>query len=131
MDIETELERLASSLFDAKRREDAAKTERVTLEEQIAAQIETAANGSKTVPIGNGLKITVKRAMGYKVDIDGLRESTLSEIPITFSEPVPAMPMFDQKRYEALVEADSNAAALMAKYVTAVPKKPSVTIKFA
>ena len=132
--MQESLEVLAGKFYDAKKAENAAKEARIAIEEQIAEQIETAVNGSKTVDAGNGLKITVKRAMRYKADVDAIRSGdVVSEdlMPLKMTPPVPATYVFDPKRYGALVAENPTAAASLAKFVTVTPAKVAVSIKLA
>jgi len=127
------LEELVGKLFDAKRREEAAKDERIEVETAIASQIETAVNGSKTVSAGNGMKITVKRAMSYKVDVERIRALKIPEddLPIKYVPAIPAGWEFDAKLYEDILEDSPDVARELAQFVTATPRKPSVTVKLA
>lgn len=122
------LSELTGKLFDAKRREDAAKAERIEAEEQIAALVETPENGSKTVDAGNGIKVTVKRAIGYKADVDAIRALGLDDdcMPVKL---VPASYAFDEKAYELIRAARPDVAAALADCVVATPRKVSVTMK--
>jgi len=132
MDTETpSIYELACILADAKREEGTAKKKRISCEEQIAALIETADNGSKTVDAGDGLKVTVKRALGYAVDVDAIRSLDLPEgvIPLKLTDPVEAMYVFDQKAYENIVENHPDVAAKLADCITSKPRKVSVTLK--
>ena len=124
------LAELAPKLYDAKRREYAAKKERIALEEQIAMLVETGDKGSKTVDAGEGLKVFVKRDLSYKADIDNLcavaKSLNAQEAPIKV---VPETLAFDDKVYEAMRESNPVLFAEFAKHVTVTPKKVSVTLK--
>ena len=126
------LAELAPKLYDAKRREDAAKKERIALEEQIASLVETGDKGSKTVDAVDGLKLVVKRDLNYKADIDKLcavaKSLNADESPIKV---VPESLAFDNKVYEFMRESNPVLFAEFAKYVTVTPKKVSVTLKLA
>ncbi|WP_309382044.1 hypothetical protein [Cerasicoccus frondis] len=126
------LSELSRKLFEAKQAENTAKAKRVEVEEQIASQVETSANGSKTVDSGDGLRVTVKRALGYKVNVEAMRESGLPDemLPLKQTDPVPAGYVFDQKAYERII-ADPTAATKLAEFVEVTPRKPTVTIKVA
>lgn len=127
MGKEVTLEELANQLFDAKQRENAARDERIAVEEKIAELVETAANGSKTVPVGNGLKITVKRGLSYKANIDAIRNlDNVAGLPIKL---VPAEWVFDEKEYERILMDEPKKAAILAKHVEVKPKKVAVTLK--
>jgi hypothetical protein len=130
-----ELTNLAEQLWDAKRAEDEAKTKRIEAEEKIAALIQTEESASKTIPIGGGLKITVKRGLNYKADMDALRNMALmaedaeAELPVKLTDPIPAGYIFDEDAYEALKESHPDFFAEIAQHVTVTPKKVSVTLK--
>jgi len=119
---------LVGHLYDAKRIEDSAKADRIAAEEAIAALVETPENGSKTVDAGNGVKVTVKRALGYKADVEALRGLDLPEdaLPLKL---VPASYEFDTKKYENIRDHRPDIASALAQHVTTVPRKVSVTLK--
>ena len=128
-----DLNTLAKNLFDARRDEEKAKKARIAAEEAIAALVKTGDNETKTVDAGDGLKVVVKRAMGYKADVDAIRALNIPAevMPILPTAPVPAGYAFDEARYEALREEHPDVFAKLAKCVTATPKKVSVTLKLA
>ena len=128
-----ELEQLAGELATAKRMEAEAKEARIKAEEAIAALVETGENGSKTVSAGAGLKVTVKRSLIIKADVDGIRTLDLPEgvVPLRMTDPQPAGYEFDKKAYENIVENHPDVAAKLASFVTVVPAKVSVTLKIA
>ena len=121
-----ELSELAGKLYDAKRAEDAAKEARIAIEEQIAKLVPTAENGSKTVDAGEGLKVTVKRAMGYKADVDAIRNLNMDDAPLKLTPPKYEL---DPKAYELLATKDPQRFNVIAKHVQAVPRKVAVTLK--
>ena len=130
------LEQLATELYEAKKAEESAKARRIEVEEAIAAQVETGDNGSKTVNAG-ALKLTVKRGMIYKANVDAIREIGETEmpngtaLPLKFVPPQPATYEFDEKAYESLRSAAPEAFAKLARFVTAKPRKVSVELKLA
>jgi len=125
------LEDLAIALATIKREEDATKSRRIEIEEQIAALVETPLNGSKTVKAGDGLKVTVKRELGYKADIDAIRNLPIPEevMPLKMTEPKPAGFVFDKKAYEDIIENHPDVAVKLAEYVTVTPRKVQVALK--
>ena len=127
------IKELAEKLYDAKKTEKAAKETRIECEEAIAALVETGDNGSKTVSAGEDLKVTVKRALGYKADVDAIRALNIAEevMPLKLTDPVPGMYVFDEKAYEALKDDHPDVFAIVATTVDVVPRKVSVTIKLA
>jgi hypothetical protein len=119
------IETLAQELYDAKRAEDAATAARIAVEERVAALVETGDNGSKTVEAG-ALKVTVKRALSYKADLDNLR--LIAGAPLKL---VPEKSALDEKAYEKLRTADPALFATVAEFVTVTPRKVSVELKLA
>jgi hypothetical protein len=139
------IETLAQELYDAKRAEDAATAARISVEERIAALIETGDNGSKTVEAG-ALKVTVKRALSYKADLENMR--LIAGAPIKFvpakaalddkafeklreSNPALFATVLDEKAYEKLRTSDPALFATVAEFVTVTPRKVSVELKLA
>ena len=114
---------------ESKKLENKAKADRIAAEELIAMLVDSDINGSATVQAGD-MRVTVKRGMGYKADVEGLR--TLDcDVPLKETPPIPAGYEFDQKRYEILCESDELLANRLAEFVEAKPKKTSVTVKLA
>jgi len=119
------IETLAHELYDAKRAEDASTAARISVEERIAALVETGDNGSKTVEAG-ALKVTVKRALSYKADLDNLR--MIAGAPLKL---VPEKSELDSKAYEKLRTSNPALFATVAEFVTVTPRKVSVELKLA
>jgi len=114
------IEQLAADLASARSEEALAKAKRIECEEAILAQYELAEAGSTTVKTENGLKITLKTALGYKIDKGAeLPESLIKE---TVKRDL------DVKAYEALRESDPMEFSRVSKFVTTTPRKPSVTL---
>lgn len=114
------IENLASNLVHARAAEAEAKAVRIECEEAILAQYKLAEYGSQTVKTDNGLKLTLKTSLGYKVDnkdsMPGhlLKMTTKTELNV--------------KAYEALRESDPMEFSRLSKMVTTTPRKPSVTV---
>jgi len=127
------VETLAIELHQAKKDEKKAKGIRIECEEKIAELVETGENASKTIPAGLDLKVTVKRALGYKADVDAIRALDIPDdmMPITLVPAQAASYAFDQKAYEALKEENQMVFAKVAEAVAVVPRKVSVTVKLA
>ncbi len=125
------LQELTGLLFDAKKAESEAKEKRVEIEKKIAALIETSENGSKTVDAGNGIKVTVKRELSYKADINAIRALDIPEevMPLKTTDPVPAGYEFDKKAYENVRENHPDIAAMLSEFVATTPRKVSITLK--
>lgn len=66
---------LVADYVDAKRVEDAAKKHRLEIEERILALAPAKEEGSQTIDLGNGFKLTTTGKLSYKADdLDALRE---------------------------------------------------------
>jgi hypothetical protein len=122
------LEHLAKRLLDTKLEENEVKARRIELEEQIAELVETPERGSRTVEAGEGVKVTVKRGLLYKVDVSGLRASGLAD-EFGVLKSVPATFKLDEAAYERVTSESQNAATRLSEYVTVTPAKVSVTVK--
>ena len=117
----SDIDKLASELATARHEESLAKAKRIECEEAILAQFDDLAeSGSKTVKTGNGLKLTLKTALGYKID----KGAELPEELLKRTEKVE----LNVKVYEAMRESDPIGFSKVAEKVTVTPRKPSVTI---
>ena len=114
------IENLASNLVHARQAEAEAKAARIECEEAILAQYELAEAGSRTVKTDNGLKLTLKTSLGYKVDVG-------AEFPVTMIKKTVKQEL-NVKAYEALRESDPMEFSRLSKMVTTTPRKPSVTV---
>ena len=71
------LEQVVREWMAAKAKEDAAKAERIAIEDQIFALHAAPEEGSSTAKLPTGLKVTVTGKLSYKcADLDALREIT-------------------------------------------------------
>lgn len=71
------LAELVDQYVSAKRAEDAAKKQRLELEERILALAPAKEEGSQTIDLGNGFKLTTTGKLAYKADdLEALREIT-------------------------------------------------------
>jgi len=115
-------------LLEAKRNENEANAARVAIEEKIANLIKTGAVGSKTVDAGNGFKVTIKRGLIYKADVNQIRLLDLPSdlMPVKL---IPSKYEFDGSAYEKIINHDDRAKVLLSQCVKTTPKKPYVSIK--
>ena len=116
MDIDT----LALHLVNARADEAQAKQIRIDAEEAIIAQYDTAESGSQTIKTGNGLKLTLKTGLNYKV-------GGMENIPNDLRKETVKVTL-DEKAYEALRESDPMEFDRVAQFVTTTPKKAAVTV---
>ena len=114
------IENLASNLVHARQAEAESKSARIECEEAILAQYELAEAGSQTVKTDNGLKLTLKTSLGYKIDKG-------AELPESVTK-VTTKTELNTKAYEALRESDPMEFSRLSKMVTTTPRKPSVTV---
>jgi len=114
------IESLASNLVHARAAEAEAKAVRIECEEAILGQYELSEAGTQTVKTDNGLKLTLKTSIGYKVD----KGATLPDCVSKTTTKVE----LDAKAYEALRVSDPMEFSRVAAMVTTTPRKPSVTI---
>ena len=128
-----ELERLAVELSNAKVAEKNAKDIRIECETEICKLVETPDAGSKTVPAGDRMKITVKRGISYKPDMEALIELAADGIrlPITTvpEETIAEHDVFDKKLYEKMLKDPPMGFAKVLDCITVNQLKPSVSIK--
>lgn len=117
------------NLQNAKRAEELCRQKRITLEEQIAALVPGPEAGQKTVTLEDGTKITVKRGLNYKADIDGIRKAAeqleLEHVPIQSK----TTHTLDEKGYEYYRSNYPSVYQELSQYVTVTPAKVAVTIK--
>tara|TARA_R110002012_G_scaffold155160_6_gene316036 strand:- start:2601 stop:2960 length:360 start_codon:yes stop_codon:yes gene_type:complete len=114
------IEKLASNLVHARAAESQAKAARIEAEEAILAQYKLAEAGSQTVKTENGLKLTLKTSLGYKID----KGSDLPKLLVKKTEKIE----LNTKAYESLRESDPMEFSRVSKFVTTQPRKPSVTV---
>ena len=122
------LHELCTKLYDAKRTEDAAKEARIAVEEQIVALVNVGERETKTVDAGEGLKVTVKKAVSYKADLAAIEALKLPP-EMNPVKRVPETTEFDEAGYEWLREHHPEVAARIDRFVEVKPRKPAVTLK--
>lgn len=118
---------LVADYVDAKRVEDAAKKHRLELEERILALAPAKEEGSQTVDLGNGFKLTTTGKLSYKADdLDALREicrdwdTNLVPIKITYS--------IDETGCKYLRRERPELWAKVARVVTVTPAKTAIKV---
>ncbi len=104
-----------------------AKKRRISCEERIAALIEGPESGSKTVTLGSGKKITVKRGVNYSADIDRINELEIDDYfpPLQSKTTI----VLNIEGYEWYRRNRPSIFALVSQFVETKPKKVAVTIK--
>lgn len=122
------IELLAAKWSVAKQKEDAARDERVGIEEQILALNPAREEGSETITTPNGVKITTTGKLTYKVDIDKLTALTVSW-PIE-ARPIKTEIKADESKLKAIRAEAPDAWALIAGAITVTPAKTGVKVVF-
>ena len=114
-----DVNQLALNLVNARFAEAEAKAQRIECEDAILAQFDLAESGSQTVKTDNGIKLTLKTGLSYKVDKG-------ADIPAHCLKVT--KPELDVKAYEALRESDPMEFGRVSKMVTTTPRKAAVTV---
>lgn len=126
--IEKPLEALVHEWMQAKHQEDAAKARRVEIEGRILAVQAAPAEGSQTIKLDNGFKLTLKGSVSYKVDdMAGLR-AAVAEWPAEL-QPVKVEAKLDETGAKWLRQNDPARWSVLAKFVTVSPAKVGVSVK--
>jgi hypothetical protein len=108
---------LAVELAQAKSDENAARQKRILIEERIVELLEMKASDRCTINTSVGLRVVVETGYNYKLDKDFDRSLVPHKETVKIE--------LDARAYNALPEQEK---ALASKWVTATPKKPSVTL---
>jgi len=122
------IDELALKWSIAKQKEEAARDERVSLEEQILKLYPALEEGSSTTHTPNGVKINATGKLNYKVDIPKL-------LKITESWPLDAQPFkteikADETKLKVIRRESPTVWAQLAEAVTVSPAKTGIKITF-
>lgn len=120
------LEELAGQWRAAKRAEERARDERVTIEQQIITFTGCKEEGSKTHEAGD-FKITVTGKLNRKLDLPVWNDIE-SRIPEGL-RPVTYKPSLDTKGLRYLENNEPDIYRMIAGAIETKPAKPSVTVK--
>lgn len=124
---------LVVNLHAAKKTEDQARRVRIATEELIAAEIPTEDTGQKTVTLNNGGKVTVKRSLSYKAELDDIQRIFREMGQPELMAPVKAKTTreLDVAGYEWYRQNHPDIFRIMTPHVSVTPRKVSVTLKAA
>jgi hypothetical protein len=111
------IDQLAIDLAQAKTEENEAREKRIAIEDRIVATLALTGAERRTVKTTVGLKLVVETGYNYKLAKDFDRAVVPHKETIKVE--------LDAKAYNEL---PTDARNLASQYVTATPKKPSVTI---
>ena len=112
-------------LRNAKAAEEAAKRERIAIEEMIVSRFAAPDTGEGTAKDG---ALSISWKVTRKVDADAL-QGVWADLGANAQKAFRWKPEVDLKHLRALQELDPASYVVAAKYVTATPAKPSVTLK--
>lgn len=123
-----DLDRLATLWSIAKQREDAARAERIKIEEDLLAVHPAKEEGSETFETPQGVKITLTGKITYKTDVDKL-------IALSANWPADIRPVrnkveADETRLKAIRQHRPDLWAAIAPAIETKPAKTGVSIKF-
>jgi hypothetical protein len=122
------IDELAIKWSIAKQKEDAARDERVSIEQEIIALHPAREEGSETFATPHGVKITTTGKLSYKVDMQRLLE-------LTAAWPVEAQPFktevkADESKLKVIRAEAPDAWAQLAPAITVTPAKTGIKVVF-
>lgn len=124
----TALDDLVHQYVNAKAREDSAKKHRLLLEEEILALAPALEEGSKTIALDNGFKLTTTGKLSYKCDdVQGLL-AACAQWPANLV-PVKTVVALDDTGAKWLRKNEPEAWVTVANFVTVTPAKTAITVK--
>lgn len=124
---QSEFERTAREVMEFKRIEDDARASRVAAEARLVSMVESKDEGTVHEEDGH-VKVTVSFKVTRTVDADKVIEDWNSLPPLVHDAFV-WKPDLVLKHMRALALANPDAYAVLARYITAKPAKPSVKIE--
>jgi len=124
------IEELSYELLAAKIAEMECVYKRVDAENSIAALVPTGDIGQKTVTLPGGTKVTVKRGLNYKADVQAVEGMSCWD-GLTYPAPIKVKTTreLDEKGYEWIRENDPFTFQVISSHITVTPKKVAVSIK--
>jgi len=125
-----QLDDLAAGLSIAKGREEVARKERIEIEEQIADLVPTKERGQQTIALPSGWKLTVKRDLSYKANVEAIRQLCVyPDLPPPIKSKTTHE--LDVTGYEWYRERRPDVFDKLAQHVEVKPKKVAITLKAA
>ena len=121
---------LIEDFMDAKDDEDFARQKRIEIEEKIAALVPGPEDGQVTVKIRNA-KLTVKRGLTYKADLDGITARMTGETEFPPPIKTKAVRELDVQGYEWYRANHPDIFSVLSNYVQVKPRKVSITVNSA
>lgn len=122
-----DLTNLVNELLAAKRTEAEANAKRVSIEQQIVAITGQKEEGSMTIDLENGMKLTVTGKLSYSADMVML-VSLCNEIPEDL-RPLRVETRIDETGCKYLRHNEPETWAMIAPAITVKPAKTSISVK--
>lgn len=122
------IDELANKWAIAKQKEDAARDERIGIEQEMLELHPAREEGSETFTTSYGAKITLTGKLSYKVDLDKLTALTGSW-PVDM-RPIKTEVKADESKLKTIRAMAPEAWAQIAPAVTVTPAKTGVSVKF-
>ena len=121
------LEELAFKWQEAKKRENTANAERLAIETEMLAQMETKDEGRTALVLDNGLKIVATNKLTYKADVDALMR--LAEMwPISL-RPIKVKTEPDETALKQIRAERPDLWRVLATVVTVKPAKTHFSVE--
>ena len=125
------LQQLVDRWVDAKRAEAQARDARVGIEEAILEQLPRQDEGTQTVMLDDGRRLTITNKIDRKID-DAAWRAVMDKIPSELRPITHVLePKLDLKGLRWCMEHRPDLYAVIATAITAKPAKPGVSLKAA
>lgn len=118
-------ELLAQAWLDAKAEENAARTKRVEIEEELLAILPCREEGSQTIKLENGMRVVTEGRMTRSIDAKALQDDW-NDLPAIIQGTFHWKPDLKITCFKSL---EDDHKALIAKYVTTKPAKSGVKVE--
>lgn len=118
-------ELLAQAWLDAKAEENAARTKRVEIEEELLAILPCREEGSQTIKLENGMRVVTEGRMTRSIDAKALQDDW-NDLPAIIQGTFHWKPDLKITCFKSM---DDDQKSLIAKYVTTKPAKAGVKVE--
>lgn len=122
------IDELAIEWSIAKQKEEAARDERVAIEQDILALNPAREEGSETFSTPNGVKITTTGKLTYKADLNKLLEIT--QAWPSDAKPIKTEVKVDETKLKVIRSESPTIWAQIAAAITVTPAKTGIKISF-
>jgi len=122
------IDTLAAQIQDAKAREDAARAERIALEESLLPLLASRSEGAVT-EYGDAYKVTVNYGVTRTLDAEALAAIKGAIPAALFEKAIAYKPAIVLPGLRYLQNNEPNTYAVLAQAITAKPSKPAVKVE--